>query len=127
MGDRSNLYFRNGDGGIGVYGHWAGTGMAAVAAAVLANGAFRKRLGDASYAMRIGVQTALERLGVASTEETGCGLWTAATGPDDFEYRVIVIDVDSGACYVTAEWRTPPDGDKLEAPTGDAIAERMRR
>jgi hypothetical protein len=126
MGDRSNLYLRAGDAGIGVYGHWAGIGMADAAAAVLANPAFQKRLGDHSYATRIAVQTAIGALGVKPTDETGCGLWTSATGPDDFEYAVIVIDLDSGAVYVTRDWENPTDADKVVDPTASAIAARMR-
>jgi hypothetical protein len=125
MGDRSNLYFRNGDSGVGVYAHWAGLQMAEAAAAVIANPAFKARVGDISYATRIGVQTALEALGVKSGEETGFGLWTSATGPDDFEYPFIVIDLETGDCFVTREWKNPTDSDKLANPTAESIAARM--
>jgi hypothetical protein len=117
VGDRSNLYFRDGDDGVGVYAHWAGTGMAAAAMAVLKSKAFKARLGDTSYALRIGVQTALESLAASATEETGFGLWTAAAGPDDNNYKYIVIDLESGDCYVTGNWKKPPAKDKVEAPT----------
>ncbi len=55
MGDRSNVFFKNGAHGVGVYGHWAGLAMADAAMAVLASKAFKARLGDANYATRIGV------------------------------------------------------------------------
>ncbi|MFO0728135.1 MAG: hypothetical protein U1E65_30420 [Myxococcota bacterium] len=125
MGDRSNLYFKNGDHGVGVYGHWAGQGMAEAAMAVLQNKGFLARLGDSSYATRIGVQTVLDTLGVSAKDETGCGLWTSETGPDDNEYRFLVIDVQSGRVFVTDDWKAPPPSDLIEAPTAEKIAAAM--
>jgi hypothetical protein len=127
MGDRANVYLRNDNSGIGVYGHWAGLGMAEAAMAVLANDAFRKRLGDASYATRIAVQTIFAAVGADPNEETGFGLWTSASGPDDNEYRFIVIDVDSGELFVSDDWKDPRPEDKLADPTTDAIVARMQR
>jgi hypothetical protein len=126
VGDRSNVFFRNGTKGVGVYGHWAGLGMADAAAAVLANKAFKARLGDANYATRVGVQTVLGVLGVKATDETGCGLWTSETGPDDNEYPYIVIDVDTGELFVTSNWKKPKPSEKIAKPTKAAIAKAMK-
>lgn len=125
MGDRSNLYFKNGDHGIGVYSHWAGVGMASAAVQVLKNPAFKARLGDASYATRIAVQTALEALGASPSEETGFGLWSSATGPDDNGYRFLVIDVKTGKLYATNEWRSPLASDELSSLDEATIAAAM--
>jgi hypothetical protein len=102
MGDRSNIYFRNGNVGIGVYAHWGGTGVAAAAAKVAASEAFRRRIGDANYATRIGVQIALDALGCSPTNETGFGLWPKGSA-DDNSYPYVVIDVNDGAIYVTLD------------------------
>lgn len=104
MGDRSNIFFRNVKGGIGVYGHWAGVSMATAAMAVINNAAFKQRIGDCTYATRIGVQTVLEHLGALATHETGFGLWSAEMGPGDNEHKYIVIDVGDGSVYVAGDW-----------------------
>jgi hypothetical protein len=127
MGDRANIFFKNGDGGIGVYGHWAGQAMAGAAAQVLKSKAFKARLGDPNYAMRIGVQIVLEALGAESTSETGCGLWEPAGGPDDNEYPFIVIDVLDGSVFVADDWRHPKPKEEVARPTEAAIAKRMDR
>jgi hypothetical protein len=125
MGDRSNLFFRSGKGGIGVYGHYAGVAMADAAAAVLKNPSFKARLGDRNYAFRIGVQTALDVLGASAADETGYGLWTPATGADDNEYRFIVIDVDDGTVFVANDWKKPKPSEKLARPTAAAMRKKM--
>lgn len=125
MGDRSNLFFRANGGGIGVYAHSSGTFMADAAMAVLKNPAFKSRLGDTNYALRIGVQTALEALMAESTAETGFGLWTPATGADDNEYRYIVIDVDDGAVFVAKDWKKPRSSEKVAKPTAAALRKKM--
>ncbi len=126
MGDRSNLYFKNGEHGIGVYGHWAGPGMAEAAVRVLQNPAFKARIGDASYATRIGVQTVLETLGASASEETGFGIWSSATGPDDNGYRFLVIDVRSGQLYAASDWKNPTAQEELTVLEAAAIAEAMQ-
>jgi hypothetical protein len=126
MGDRSNLYFKNGEYGIGVYGHWAGPGMAEAAVRVLQNPAFKARIGDASYATRIGVQTVLETLGASASEETGFGIWSSATGPDDNGYRFLVIDVQSGQLYAASDWKNPTAQEELTVLEAAAIAEAMQ-
>jgi hypothetical protein len=90
--------------GIGIYGHWSGQEMASAAIEVINNPAFSKRIGDSSYATRIGVQTALEKLGAKSNEEGGFGLWTMETGPvSSGNYNVVVIDVMNGEIHVTGQ------------------------
>lgn len=126
MGDRSNLYLKNGDHGVGVYSHWAGVGMAGAALRVLANPAFKARLGDPSYATRIAIQTALEALGADATQETGFGVWSSATGPDDNGYRFLVIDVKSGKLYATNEWRSPQAGEEIKVLDEESIAAAMQ-
>jgi hypothetical protein len=126
MGDRSNLLFRTKGGGIGVYAHWAGLAMADAAARVLRSRAFKSRLGDPNYAIRIGVQLALEALGAESAAETGFGLWTPATGPDDNEYRYVIIDVDTGQVYVATNWKKPRTRDRVTKPTSAEIRRRMQ-
>jgi len=126
MGDRSNIFFRTKGGGIGVYAHWSGLAMADAAARVAKSKAFKARVGDRNYAMRIGVQLVLETLGAESDSETGFGLWMPATGPDDNEYRYVVVDVDTGALFVTSNWKTPKPSERLANPTAGAIRARMR-
>jgi hypothetical protein len=125
MGDRSNLFFRTARGGIGVYAHWSGLGIADAAAKVMASKAFQGRIGDTNYALRLGVQLALETLGADSKEETGFGLWTPATGADDNEYPYVVIDVDEGVLFVTRDWQKPSKADQVDKPTAAAIRKRM--
>jgi hypothetical protein len=125
MGDRSNLFFRSDEGGIGVYAHWSGTEMAAAAAKVVASKAFKARLGDTNYALRIGVQIVLEALGADVKSETGFGLWTPATGVDDNEYPFIVIDVEDGSVFVTENWEKPTKRDLVDKPTAANIKKRM--
>ncbi|MBL8912902.1 MAG: hypothetical protein JNM17_19570 [Archangium sp.] len=127
MGDRSNLFFRarGGAGGIGIYAHSSGTFMADAAMAVLKNKAFQDRLGDTNYALRIGVQTALEALMADSTSDTGFGLWTPATGADDNEYRYIVIDIDDGAVFVAKDWKKPKPSEKVAKPTAAVLRKKM--
>src|SRR5580765_7562622 len=107
MRDRSNVFFRSDKHGIGVYAHWAGEAMADAAMRVLKSKAFNDRLGDEHYAMRIGVQIVLAALGADPKSDTGFGLWTPATGPDDNEYRWIVIDVETGDLFVAKNWKKP--------------------
>jgi hypothetical protein len=117
MGDRANVYFRNGKAGIGVYGHWAGSSIASAAAKVLASKAFKARIGDPNYATRIGVQIVLEELGAEPSSETGFGLWTSVGGADDNEYPYIVIDVNDGKVFVAADWKKPKPSERVEKPT----------
>ena len=126
MGDRSNLFFRSGKDGIGVYAHWAGEAMADAAMRVMKSKAFRDRLGDEHYAMRIGVQLVLETLGANSKSDTGFGLWTPAMGPDDNEYRWVVIDVESGDLFVAKSWKKPLPSERVSSPTAAEIRRRMR-
>jgi hypothetical protein len=126
MGDRSNVLFRSGRDGIGVYAHWAGEAMADAAVRVLKSKAFNERLGDPCYAMRIGVQIVFEALGADSKSDTGFGLWTPATGPDDNEYRWVVIDVDSGDLFVAKNWKKPLPSERVKTPTASEIRRRMR-
>ena len=126
MGDRSNLFFRSGRDGIGVYAHWSGEAMADATMRVLKSKAFKARLGDASYAMRIGVQLVLEELGAESKSETGFGLWTPATGPDDNEYRWVILDVDTGELFVAKNWKKPLPSERVAKPTTAEIRRRMR-
>ena len=123
MGNRSNIYFRNGDNGIGVYSHWSGTDMAAAAMRVLDNSAFQSRLGDPSYATRIAVQAVLEHLGSDTASDTGFGLWTSETGECDNEHRFIVIDVNDGSLYITDDWRKVKDA--VRNPTVKTIRDLM--
>ena len=126
MGDRSNVLFRSGKDGIGVYAHWSGEEMADAAMKVIHSKAFNERLGDATYAMRIGVQIVLETLGADSKSDTGFGLWTPSTGPDDNEYRWVVIDVDSGDLFVAKNWKKPLPSERVTKPTVAEIRRRMR-
>ena len=126
MGDRSNLFFRSGRDGIGVYAHWSGEAMADAAMRVLKSKAFGARLGDPHYAMRIGVQLVLEELGADAKSDTGFGLWTPATGPDDNEYRWLVIDVESGDLFVAKNWKKPQPSERVAKPTVAEIRRRMR-
>jgi hypothetical protein len=126
MGDRSNVLFRSGREGIGVYAHWGGEAMADAVVKVLKSKAFKARLGDAHYAMRIGVQIVLETLGADSKADTGFGLWTPTTGPDDNEYRWVIIDVETGATYVADNWKKPKPADRVANPTAAEIRRRMR-
>jgi hypothetical protein len=80
--------------------------MAEAAMAVLSSPLFKTRIGDAPYAMRIGVQIVLDNLG-ASLEELGFGLWTRSMGPCDNAYGIIVIDVNTGGVYVTSNPQHP--------------------
>jgi len=125
MGDRSNLFFRAGSGGIGVYAHWSGLEMATAAAKVVSNKAFKARLGDTNYALRLGVQITLETLGADTKSETGFGLWTPATGADDNEYPFIVIDVDDGAVFVAKDWKKPKKSELIAKPTAASIKKAM--
>ena len=126
MGDRSNIFFRSGKDGIGVYAHWAGEAMADAAMRVVQSKAFQGRLGDPNYAMRIGVQLVLETLDADSKSDTGFGLWTPATGPDDNEYPWIVVDVDSGDLFVAKNWKKPQPKERVAKPTAAEIRKRMR-
>ncbi len=126
MGDRSNVFFRSGKDGIGVYAHWSGESMADAVMRVLKSKAFTARLGDANYAMRVGVQLVLEILGADSKSDTGFGLWTASAGPDDNEYRWVVIDVDSGELFVAKNWKKPTPSERIARPTVSEIRRRMR-
>ena len=126
MGDRSNLFFRSDGDGIGVYAHWSGEDMAEAAMRVLKSKAFNDRLGDASYAMRIGVQLTLETLEADSKSDTGFGLWTPATGPDDNEYPWLVIDVETGELFVAKNWKKPLPAERVANPTAAEIRRRMR-
>lgn len=125
MGDRSNVVFKNGDDGIGVYAHWGGIVMAEVVADVISRDAFKKRIGDPSYATRIGVQAVLEMLGADSNSDTGFGLWTMSGRADDNEYPYIVVDVMDGAVYVTPDYRSV-EGHRVDPPTQEAIEEAMQ-
>ena len=127
MGDRANILFRSGRDGIGVYAHWSGLEVADAAMKVWKSKAFKARLGDSHYAMRIGVQLALEALGAESTSETGFGLWTPATGSDDNEYRWVIIDVETGELFVADNWKRPKPGDRVSKPTAASIRRRMVR
>jgi hypothetical protein len=126
MGDRSNILFRSGRNGIGVYAHWAGEAMADAAMKVLKSKAFKERLGDPDYAMRIGVQIVLETLGASSKEDTGFGLWTIAGGPGDNGYRWTIIDVDTGEIFVADKWNKPKPGDRVTKVTVAELRRRMR-
>ena len=126
MGDRSNVFFRSGRDGIGVYAHWSGESMADAAMRVIQSKAFQARLGDEHYAMRIGVQLVLEALDADPKSETGFGLWTPATGPDDNEYRWVVIDVDTGDLFVAKNWKKPLPSERVAKPTASEIRRRMR-
>ena len=101
-------------------------GMAEAAVRVLKNPAFRARIGDVSYATRIGVQTVLETLGASASEETGFGIWSSATGPDDNGYRFLVIDVRSGQLYAASDWKNPTASEELTVLEAAAIAEAMQ-
>lgn len=126
MGNRSNLFFKNGNDGIGIYAHNAGAELAEVAASVVKNPAFKSRLGDPSYALRIGVETALECLGSDGFIETGFGLWTANMGPDDNDsYPYIVIDVLDGQVYVTKSLRNPREDEVVPDPSSDVLKNLM--
>lgn len=125
MGARSNLFFKNGNDGIGIYSHWAGKDMADAAMAVLESKAFKNRLGDSSYATRIGVQLALEQLGSQSGSETGFGLWTAESGVPDNEFGIIVIDVNTGKIAVTNNPQSVGPAEWLDSPTVAVLKKRM--
>ena len=99
--------------------------MADAAMRVLKSKAFAERIGDASYAMRIGVQIVLETLGADSKSDTGFGLWTPSTGPDDNEYPWVVIDVETGDLFVAKNWRKPLPSERVSAPTAGEIRRRM--
>jgi hypothetical protein len=92
---------------------------------VVKNKAFVGRLGDANYATRLAVQTVFEALDVDSKSETGFGLWTPAGGPDDNEYRYVVVDVNDGALFVASDWRKPKPSDRIAAPTAAKIRKAM--
>jgi hypothetical protein len=126
MGDRSNVFFRSGKDGVGVYAHSCGELMADAAMCVLKSKAFNQRLGDVHYAMRIGVQLVLETLDADSSSDTGFGLWTPSTGPDDNEYRWVVIDVHSGDVFVAKNWKKPLPSERVAHPTVAEIRRRMR-
>ncbi len=126
MGNRSNLYFRRSGGGIGLYAHWSGVEIAEAAAAVIASPAFKARVGDPSYATRVGLQLAFEALHVTVATDRGFGLWTQAQGPDDNEHRFVVIDVESGKLFVCDDWKQTTDMDLILEPTARNIAERMQ-
>lgn len=115
MGDRANLQFKSDEGTIGIYGHWAGTDMAAAAMAVINNPKFQARIGDSSYANRIGVQTALEALGSLSKEETGFGLYVGTNVPDNDGYGIVVIDVETGTVSVDGSPILDPTERKIES------------
>ncbi len=125
MGDRSNIFFRNGKAGVGVYAHWSGLAMADAAMRVVKSKAFVGRLGDANYATRIAVQAVFEALDVDAKSETGFGLWTPAGGPDDNEYRYVVVDVNDGALFVASDWRKPKPSDRIAQPTAARIRKAM--
>jgi len=126
MGARSNVFFRSGKHGIGVYAHWAGESMADAVMCVLKSKAFQERLGDDNYAMRIGVQIVLETLEADSKSDTGFGLWTPATGPDDNEYPWLVVDVETGDLFVAKNWKKPLPSERVAKPTVGEIRRRMR-
>ena len=100
--------------------------MADAAMRVIRSKAFRDRLGDEHYAMRIGVQIVLETLEADSKSDTGFGLWTSSTGPDDNEYRWVVIDVDTGDLFVAKNWKKPLPNERVAKPTVSEIRRRMR-
>lgn len=127
MGDRSNVLFRNGESGVGVYAHWGGAAMAEAVASVIDRPAFQKRIGDPSYATRIGVQGVLELLGADSMVDTGFGLWTPEGGADDNEYPCIVVDVMDGSVFVAKDYRFVDRSTELiDPPTAKALRDAMR-
>ena len=126
MGDRSNVLFRNGDSGIGVYSHWGGLTMAEAVVSVIERPAFRARVGDPSYATRIGVQGVLELLGADSTVETGFGLWTPEGGADDNGYGYVIVDVLDGSVYVAPDHRDVQESHRVDPPTVEAIQDAMQ-
>jgi hypothetical protein len=91
----------------------------------LKNKAFQARVGDPNYAMRLGVQIALETLGATVDMETGFGLWTPATGADDNEYPYIVIDVDDGDTFVCKDWKKPKPSERVAKPTAAALRKKL--
>lgn len=111
-----------------MYAHWSGTSMAGAAMAVLENGAFRARVRDASYAARIGIQTALEYLGAEADHETGFGLWLSEDGPCDNDYRrIITIDVMTGKVYVEPSQHVGfcADKNEIKDPTEQKLLKAM--
>ena len=125
MGDRSNIFFRNGKGGIGVYAHWAGLSMADAAMRVIQSKAFKARVGDANYATRIGVQIVLDALGAEVGSDTGFGLWTPLSGADDNEHNYVVVDVMDGSVFVAKDWRKPKKTERVAKPTKAELRKRM--
>lgn len=116
MGDRSNILFQNGDDApIGVYCHWAGLSLARSAMKVLKNRAFQARLGDADYAIRIGVQVVLADQGASMTEDTGFGLFVGDS--PDRNYNDIIINVNTGRLMV--------GGTAIDNPTEAKIRQLM--
>lgn len=87
--------------------------------------AFKNRIGDASYATRIGVQGVLEFLGADSNEETGFGIWTPGWGEPDNEYPYVVVDVEDGAVFVSDDYSDKDDAHRIDPPTAKAIGEAM--
>lgn len=111
MGDRSNVYFKNGETGIGVFTRWDGYRLIDVVSDVFSSNAFQSCIGDPEYATRIGVQGVLEELGASADKpDSGYGLWTREGGFPDNERDIIVVDVNSGKAYLAKDFDTLDHG-----------------
>ena len=125
MGERSNVFFKNKNNGVGVYSHWAGMKMADAVAKTVALQSFQSRLRDPSYATRVGVQSVLEALGATLDKGTGFGIWTPEDGPDDNNYPFLVVDVNTGAVCVSDDYLDCKAADRVNPPTAEALRQRM--
>lgn len=104
MGDRSNIYIQQhkaADGtwdGIGLYAHWHGTTLHDVALEGVEKG--RNRIGDPSYFARIVIHHVLHSIADPNSE-LGFGLWSDQ--PCDNEHPILVINAQTGECWLTGE------------------------
>jgi len=111
MGDRANVYFKNGETGIGVFTRWDRHRLIDVVSDVFSSDAFQSCIGDPEYATRIGVQGVLEELGASAYEAfSGYGLWTREGGFPDSDHDIIVVDVNSGKAYLAKDFATLDHG-----------------
>lgn len=84
MGDRANVYVKDGESGTYLYTHWSGTELPQILATALRRG--RGRWDDGQYLARI---IFCQMIKGAESEATGYGISANVVDGDD---RIIVVD-----------------------------------
>lgn len=121
MGDRSNIFIQQEQGGegwygVGIYSHWGGPSLfvSAQRHAVDALG----RLNDPTYFARCIVQNVCNDQ-FDPTSLTGGGIWTVM--PCDNEYPILVINATTGKAWFCGEqdWAKDAPADAVDVASLD--------